>query len=505
MSASANQTPLLEPAEHVFGEGQLQRHLRSGRYPIGMENPYPHDFPGRVRIGEVLAAHDPVGLEHGEHPEFRYRVAGRLISRRGHGKTIFLELQDGSGSIQGVVIRDAVSDAAFEALQAFDIGDIVGVDGCLYVTQRGQLAVSVGEGWLLAKALLPPPAKHGGLEDLESRYRHRELDLMANESTRDLFVTRSRTVSAIREWLSTEGFIEIEAPVMQALAGGANARPFVTHHNALERDLSLTVSGELHLKRCLVGGLDRVYALGRCFRNEGISHKHSPEFTLLEWEKAYDDYRGVQRDVEALIVGVAEQVLDATKIEQHDGQVIDLGAPWQRVSVHGVIAERLGIDIDAATWEELTFPFGQVIPEDVGWGQVVCGLYSHLIEPQLIAPTIVYDFPLEFSPIVKRHRTDPRLIEHFELVIRGMEIGCGDSELNDPIEQRQRFIDQRHRRRLDEGEEAHPADEEFVHAMEYGMPPAGGAGIGIDRLLAIYTGAETLRQVIPFPTLRGIS
>jgi lysyl-tRNA synthetase class 2 len=290
--------------------------------------------------------------------------------------------------------------------------------------------------------------------------------------------------------------------VLQTLAGGANARPFLTHHNALDRDLSLTISGEFHLKRCVVGGLERVYMLDKCFRNEGISHKHSPEFTLLEWEMAYADYHDVHDYMEALIAGVAQRVLGTTAIEQHDGLTLDLTPPWPRIKVRDAIRERVGVDIDTAPRAELIEPLRERVPEHATWGQLVEALYSKLVEPHIEQPAIFYDFPVEFHPVVKRHRERPELIEHFEVVMRGIEVGSGSSELNDPDEQRRRFVEQRNRRPLDEGEEPYPADEEFVRAMEHGMPPLGGAGIGVDRLLAIFTGRETLREVIPFPALR---
>jgi lysyl-tRNA synthetase class 2 len=482
----------------VMGErrAKVQR-LRAA----GVE-PYPHDFPERTQIAAIHAIHDPEGLEAGEHAEWRYRIAGRVIAHRGHGKTSFVDVRDASGQIQVVARLETVEEALFQRMLELDVGDLVGIDGCVYITRNGQLSLAVKECTLLAKALRAPAAKHHGLEDLETRYRRRELDLIANEATRELFITRARTIAALRDHMNEHGFIEIETPVLQTLAGGANARPFVTHHNALDRELSLTISGEFHLKRCVVGGLERVYMLDKCFRNEGISHKHSPEFTLLEWEMAYADYRDVYSYMEALIAGVATSVLGRTVIEQHDGLALDLTPPWPRIKVRDAILKRTGLDIDAAERAALTEPLGARVPDHATWGQIVEALYSKLVEPQIVQPTIVYDFPVEFHPVVKRHRERPELIEHFEVVMRGIEVGSGSTELNDPDEQRQRFVEQRNRRPLDEGEEPYPADEEFVRAMEHGMPPLGGAGIGVDRLLAILTGRETLREVIPFPALR---
>jgi lysyl-tRNA synthetase class 2 len=468
--------------------------------------PYPHDFPDRTMIARLHAAHDPQALGAGDHGELRYRIAGRIVARRGHGRTLFVDLRDGSGWIQVVARLQVCGEELMKRMDELDMGDLVGIAGHVYVTPGGQLSLAVEAVTMLAKALRAPAAKHHGLEDLETRYRRRELDLIANAATRELFVLRARTIAALREWMNEHDFIEIETPVLQTLAGGANARPFVTHHNALDRDLSLTISGEFHLKRCIVGGLERVYMLDKCFRNEGISHKHSPEFTLLEWEMSYADYHDVHDFMEALIAGVAQRVLGTTVVEQHDGVTLDLTPPWPRVKVRDAILERLRVDIDAAPREQLIAPLlargGEPVPEHATWGQIVEALYSKLVEPHVEQPTIFYDFPVEFHPVVKRHRERPELIEHFEVVMRGIEVGSGSSELNDPDEQRLRFIEQRNRRPLDAGEEPYPADEEFVRAMEYGMPPLGGAGIGVDRLLAIFTGRETLREVIPFPALR---
>jgi lysyl-tRNA synthetase class 2 len=499
-----------------------ERRAKVQRLRAAGVEPYPHDFPGRTAIGAILATQDPLTLGPGEHPEISYRIAGRMVARRGHGRTVFLDVRDGSGSIQTVARLDSAGEGPMRRVEELDVGDLVGIEGPVYVTPRGQLSLAVRECTLLAKALRPPAARHHGLEDVETRYRRRELDLIANESTRELFVTRARTIAALREWMNMHGFVEIETPVLQTLAGGANARPFVTHHNALDRDLSLTISGEFHLKRCVVGGLERVYMLDKCFRNEGISHKHSPEFTLLEWEMAYADYHDVHDYMEALIVGVARRVLGTTTIEQHDGSTLDLTPPWPRVKVRDAILEHVGVDIDTADRTALIEPLERRggarggegvggrgeggtdgrVPDHITWGQIVEALYAKLVEPHVVAPTIFYDFPVEFHPVVKRHRERPELIEHFEVVMRGIEVGSGSTELNDPDEQRRRFVEQRNRRPLDEGEEPYPADEEFVRAMEHGMPPLGGAGIGVDRLLAILTGRETLREVIPFPALR---
>lgn len=494
-------TPMAPPTERE-ALAIDERRAKAAALRARGEDPYPHDFAGRTLIADLQAEQDPRTLGAGERPELRYRIAGRVVARRGHGKTLFMDLRDVSATIQVMARHDDAGEQLMARMEELDVGDLVGIDGHVYVTPRGQLSIAVDAVHMLAKALRPPAARHHGLEDIETRYRRRELDLIANESTRELFLTRARTIAALREAMNEHGFVEIETPVLQTLAGGANARPFLTHHNALDRDLSLTISGEFHLKRCVVGGLERVYMLDKCFRNEGISHKHSPEFTLLEWEMAYADYHDVHDYMEALIAGVAQDVLGTTVIEQHDGLVLDLTPPWPRIKVREAIGERVGVDIDTAPRAELIAPLGERVPDHATWGQIVEALYSKLVEPEIVQPTIFYDFPVEFHPVVKRHRERPELIEHFELVMRGIEVGSGSTELNDPDEQRTRFIEQRNRRPLDEGEEPYPADEEFVRAMEHGLPPLGGAGIGVDRLIAILTGRETLREVIPFPALR---
>jgi lysyl-tRNA synthetase class 2 len=415
-----------------------------------------------------------------------------------------MDIRDVSGQIQTVARLESLGEELFGQVGELDLGDLVGIEGPLYMTQNGQLSLGVRGVTMLAKSLRPPPDKHHGIEDVEARYRQRELDLIANESTRELFVTRARTIAAVRDWMNENGFVEVETPVLQVLAGGANARPFLTHHNALDRDLSLTISGEFHLKRCVVGGLERVYMLDKCFRNEGISHKHSPEFTLLEWEMSYADYHDVHDYMEALIVGVAERVLGKLRIEQQSGETIDLTPPWPRITMRDAILQKTGIDVYEASTEELARTLGEDVHDAATWGQIAAEIYSKRVEPEIVQPTIIYDYPVEFHPVVKRHREDPRMIEHFEMVIRGIEVGSGSSELNDPIEQRERFVEQRNRRPLDAGEDPYPADEEFVQAMEYGMPPLGGAGIGLDRLIAIFTGRETLREVIAFPALRDV-
>ncbi len=458
-------------------------------------DPFPHQFPGVEPVAAVRADHD--GLEPGEETTVSHRVAGRLAARRGQGKMAFLDLVDRSGRIQLQARVDELGPDGMEQLLGLDLGDLVGIDGTAFCSRRGELSLRVSAFTLLAKSLRPPPEKHHGLTDVETRFRHRELDLIANEDARALFILRSRIISAVRRFLDGEGFIEVETPVLQPLYGGAAARPFTTHHNALDRELYLRIATELYLKRLIVGGLERVYELGKDFRNEGISHKHNPEFTMLEWYEAYADYSDVADRCERLVAFVAAEV-------GYTGEV-DLSPPWRRETLAGAILDRTGIDIlalrdrDALAAEMRTR--GLAAPEDDTWPQLVDELLSKHVEPTLVAPTFLLDYPVELSPFAKRHRSADGLVERFEAYVGGMEVANAFTELNDPDEQRRRFEQQRALAGAGD-EEAQPYDEAFVQALEHGMPPTGGIGIGIDRLVMIMTGRRSIREVVLFPAMR---
>ncbi len=443
-------------------------------------DPYPHEFDGVTPIAAVHEAHD--GLEAGEETDAAYRVAGRLTARRGHGGAAFLDLVDRSGKLQVHAKRDVLTEDSFDTLTSLDLGDLIGVDGTAFKSRRGELSLRATSWTLLAKSLRPPPEKFHGLEDVETRYRHRELDLIANEEIRELFMLRSRVISALRRWLDERGFVEVETPVLQPLYGGALARPFVTHHNALDRDLYLRIADELYLKRLIVGGLERVYEIGKDFRNEGVSHKHNPEFTMLEWYEAYADYEDIAARLEELIAFVAGEV-------GYDGP-IDFSAPWRRLTLRKAILERTGLDV--ATDE---------LPGEGTWAKRVDDLLSKHVESELQDPTFILDYPKELSPFAKDHRSEPGLVERFECFAGGMEFANAFSELNDPDEQRARFEQQR----ADEAagdEETQPYDEDYVRALEQGMPPTGGIGIGIDRLVMILSGRRSIREVVLFPAMR---
>ena len=461
--------------------------------------PFPHDFDGVASIASVHAAHD--ALEAGAETDAAYRLAGRLAARRGHGKAAFLDLVDRSGRIQLHARLDVLGEESFERLTDLDLGDLIGVDGTAFKSRRGELSLKLDDWTLLAKSLRAPPEKFHGLEDTETRYRRRELDLIANLDARDLFLLRSRVVAAIRRHLDAAGFLEVETPVLQPLYGGAAAQPFTTHHNQLDRELYLRIATELYLKRLVVGGLERVYELGKNFRNEGVSPKHNPEFTMLEWYEAYADYEDAAARLEQLVHSVADEVGYAGEI--------DFTPPWRRVTLREAIEERTGVDIlaarDPCSLVDAARAHGidDLDPSET-WARLVDDLLSKHLEPHLAQPTFVLDYPEELSPFAKAHRSAPseeRLVERFECFVGGIEIANAFSELNDPDEQRARFEAQA--RDLDAGDEdAHPYDEDFVRALEQGMPPTGGLGLGIDRLVMLLSGRQSIREVLLFPAMR---
>jgi lysyl-tRNA synthetase class 2 len=457
--------------------------------------PFPHQFSGVEAIEDVLARH--AELAAGEETEVSHRVAGRLAARRDSGRAAFLDLVDRSGRIQLHARVDELGEEGFERLVSLDLGDLIGVDGVAVRTRRGELSLRVGAFTLLAKSLRPPPDKHHGLSDVETRFRRRELDLIANESSREVFVARARIVSAVRRRLDEDGFIEIETPVMQPLYGGGHALPFTTHHNALDRTLYLRVATELYLKRAIVGGLERVYELGKDFRNEGLSPKHNPEFTMLEWYEAYADYEDAARRLEAVVAAAAATVSEPA---------VTVAAPWRRVKLYDAIAEHTGIDVAALrTQAELAAAIRarELALETDGqtWAGLVDDLLSKYVEAKLVEPTFVFDYPVELSPFAKAHRSVEGLVERWEAFAGGIEIANAFSELNDPDEQRARFLEQRDAAAAGDAE-AQPFDEAFLMALEQGMPPTGGVGLGIDRLVMVLLGLRSIREVVMFPALR---
>ncbi len=447
----------------------------------------PRRFPDRVEVAEVRSEAEV--LEAGEEGSATRRLAGRVMARRGHGKLVFLDLVDRSGRIQ------LLCDVARTGPIDLNLGDVVGAAGSPARTRRGEPSLAVDTLELLARTKRPLPDTFHGLTDIEARYRRRYLDLLMNEDTRADFRLRTRMVSAIRRYLDEHGFLEVETPVLQPRYGGAFAEPFVTHHNELDTDLYLRIATELYLKRLIVGGLERVYELGKDFRNEGVSFKHNPEFTMLEWYEAYADYRDTMARIEELVSTVALETLGGTKVAFR-GHSIDLAPPWRRLPFVQALEEHDLWTRDADDLRARLAERGLDTSHDADWAQLVDHAFSHLVEPSLVSPTIVHDYPVALSPFARARPDDPELVERFEYFVGGMELGNAFSELNDAEEQARRFEAQRG---LAGGE---PGDPDYVEALSYGMPPTGGLGLGIDRLAMVLTGRETIRDVILFPALR---
>ena len=460
-------------------------------------DPYPHCYHPSHAIKEAVAL-----FERGEKAE-NISLAGRIMARRSMGKMIFADIRDSSAKIQLCFRYDILGEENFELLNEIDIGDIIGAEGKLFRTKAGEITLEVSQFTILCKSLRPLPEKWHGLVDTDKRYRQRHLDLISNEETRNIFMSRSKIITAIRNFLDSRGFVEVETPVLQPEAGGAAATPFTTHYQALDNDFYLRIALELHLKRLIVGGFDKVYEIGRAFRNEGISVKHNPEFTLLECYQAYSDYTDMMSLVEEMASYVAREVLGDTKITIN-GNIINLAPPWQRVYLRDAIKNYCDIDFedypDATSLRSKMEEKGMEVDPNKGRGKLVDELISTFVEPNLIQPTFLIDYPAEMSPLAKRKRGNERLVERFEGFINGMEIANAFTELNDPIDQRERFKQQMKERVGDE--EVEIADEDFLEALEYGMPPTGGLGIGIDRLVMLLTRQISIREVILFPQLK---
>jgi len=466
-------------------------------------NPYPYGYHRSHTTQQALALLKE--QEEGGTAETPVvNLAGRVMANRPMGKVSFLDIRDGSGKIQLSFRNDLLSEDTLKLLKDIDIGDIIGVSGRLFRTKAGEPTLEVEDLTLLAKSLQPLPEKWHGLSDIDTRYRQRYLDLIANTEAKEIFHMRSQVITAIRQFLNRRGFIEVETPVLQPSAGGALARPFTTHHHALDQDFYLRIAPELHLKRLIIGGFDKVYELGRSFRNEGISTKHNPEFTMLESYETYADYNDVMAMLEEMVTEVAQQVLGTNKVE-FGGNIIDFKPPWQRLQLRQAIKEYSGIDFnkypDADSLRAGMRKKNIEVDPQKDRGRLIDELISSFVEPKLIQPTFLLDYPIEMSPLAKRKPDDERLVERFEAFAGGMEIANAFTELNDPIEQRQRFLQQR-RERQTEGEVVETVDEDFLLALEYGMPPTGGLGVGIDRLVMLLTGQPSIRQVILFPQLK---
>ena len=451
-------------------------------------------YGGRFDVSESIAT-----ARQNPTPDREVRLAGRVLSHRDMGKSLFADIKDSTAKIQIYIKKQDIGEEPFDLFKNFiDLGDIVGVSGKLFTTHAGELTVKVETVTLLSKSIQPLPKEWYGIKDIETRLRQRYLDLILNDNVRETFVIRSRVVAEIRKFLDSRGFMEVETPMMQPIAGGAVAKPFRTHHEALNIDLFLRVAPELYLKRLLVGGFERVYEINRNFRNEGISRRHNPEFTMLEVYQAYGDYETMMDLAQGLVVSVAESIVDSLLIKRHDGQEIDLTPPWRRVTYRELVEERIGKEWFTLTPEERrtrAANMGVEFPPGAPDYEVTNAIFEKVIEPTLMNPTFVTHLPAELVVLAKPNKQDPNIVDVFELVINGQEIAPAYSELNDPVLQRVRLLMQAkgHDEKL---------DEDFLLALEHGMPPAGGMGMGIDRLVMMLTGAESIRDVILFPLLR---
>lgn len=469
-------------------------------------DPFGKRFERSHSSNELLEAYDQFSKEElaEKEEETSISFAGRIMTKRGKGKAGFAHVQDLNGQIQIYVRKDSVGEEQYELFKNADIGDIVGIEGVMFKTKVGELSIKATSFTLLSKALRPLPDKYHGLKDIEQRYRQRYLDLITNPESRQTFVTRSRIIQSMRRYLDGQGFLEVETPMMHSIAGGASARPFVTHHNALDIELYMRIAIELHLKRLIVGGLERVYEIGRVFRNEGVSTRHNPEFTMLELYEAYADYKDVMSLTENMIAHIAQEVLGTTTVQYGEDE-INLAPEWTRLHMADAVKQYTGVDF----WKEMTDEeahalakeHGVAVTEHMQFGHVLNEFFEQKVEHELVQPTFIYGHPVEISPLAKKNDEDPRFTDRFELFIVRREHANAFTELNDPIDQRERFEAQL-KEREQGNDEAHEMDDDFIEALEYGMAPTGGLGIGIDRLVMLLTNSPSIRDVLLFPQMR---
>lgn len=468
-------------------------------------DPFGDKFERTHLATELVTAFDQYSKEELEEKAISTTVAGRIMTKRGKGKAGFAHIQDFSGQVQLYLRKDSIGDEAYAFFNTADLGDIVGVTGTVFKTKVGELSVKVSDFQVLTKALRPLPEKFHGLKDIEQRYRQRYLDLITNHDTKETFVMRSKIIQAMRRYLDDASFLEVETPMMHSIPGGASARPFSTHHNALDIPLYMRIAIELHLKRLIVGGMERVYEIGRVFRNEGVSTRHNPEFTMLELYEAYADYHDIMNLVENMVAHIAVEVTGSTTVIYGEDE-INLKPAWKRVHMVDIIKEYTGVDF----WQEMTDDTAKGLAKEhnidikdtMTFGHIVNEFFEQRVEDQLVQPTFVYGHPVEISPLAKMNKEDKRFTDRFELFIVRREHANAFSELNDPIDQRQRFEAQV-REKEQGNDEAHEMDEDFLEALEYGMPPTGGLGIGIDRLVMLLTNSPSIRDVLLFPQMRN--
>lgn len=481
-----------------------QRRAKVDSFMDAGQNPFANDFKVTHNSAQIDAAHADDDKDALEKISVEYRIAGRVMARRDFGKAAFLQLQDGSGRLQVYVARNLVGEDVFELFRKIDIGDVIGVAGAPFRTKTNELSLRAAEFKLLTKSLLPLPEKWHGLTDVETRYRQRYLDLIVNPDVKDVFRKRSRIVSLIRDFMIANDYLEVETPMMQPIAGGATARPFVTHHNTLKMDLFLRIAPELYLKRLVVGGFDRVFEINRNFRNEGISIQHNPEFTMMEFYRAYATYHDLMDFTEELICSVTRDVCGGLVIP-YGGKEVDLTPPWDRLTLKESIVKYGGVEMslleDRSRCLEYAARLGLELKSDIGHGKLLAELFDEVVEPKLWQPTFITEYPTEISPLSRKNDQNPEVVDRFELFIVGRELANAFSELNNPIDQKYRFLKQLEEKAAGD-DEAHAMDEDYIRALEYGLPPTAGEGIGIDRLVMLLTNSASIRDVILFPQLR---
>ncbi|WP_156290016.1 lysine--tRNA ligase [Oceanobacillus salinisoli] len=488
-----------------LNEQMLVRRDKLNEYREQGLDPFGEKFDRTHLASEIFEKYEPFSKDELQEKEEQATVAGRIMTKRGKGKAGFTHIQDLSGQIQIYVRKDMIGEQAYEIFKTIDLGDIIGVTGDIFRTNTGELSIKAKEFQLLTKSLRPLPEKYHGLKDIEQRYRQRYLDLITNMESKQTFIERSKIIQSMREYLNSHGYLEVETPMMHSIPGGAAARPFVTHHNALDIPLYMRIAIELHLKRLIVGGLEKVYEIGRVFRNEGVSTRHNPEFTMIELYEAYADYHDIMELTENLIAHIAKDVFSKTKITYGEYEV-DLEPKWKRLHMADAVKEQTGVDFWKKMSDEearqLAKEHGVEVKDTMTFGHVLNEFFEQKVEETLIQPTFIYGHPVEISPLAKKNKEDERFTDRFELFIVGREHANAFSELNDPIDQRERFEAQV-KEREEGNDEAHLMDDDFLEALEYGMPPTGGLGIGIDRLVMLLTDSPSIRDVLLFPQMRN--
>ncbi|MCH1641733.1 lysine--tRNA ligase [Paenibacillus timonensis] len=500
MSEEINNQEAMEVSELL----QIRRDKLDELRGLGVD-PFGKKYERNHMAGDILRQYDELSKEELEEKHVEVSIAGRIMAKRGMGKASFAHLQDLSGKIQIYVRQDSVPEVKYEAFSILDLGDIVGVTGEVFKTKTGETTIKVKDLEVLSKSLYPLPDKYHGLKDVELRYRQRYVDLIVNPEVQQTFIKRSRIIQSMRRYLDSLGYLEVETPTLHGIAGGAAARPFITHHNALDMQLYMRIAIELHLKRLIVGGLEKVYEIGRVYRNEGISTRHNPEFTMIELYEAYADYKDIMALTENMIAHIAQEVL-GTQVVNYQGHEVNLTPQWRRVSMVDAVKEVTGVDFGVQMSNEEAHRLAKEhkvpVEPHMTFGHILNAFFEQFVEETLIQPTFVYGHPVEISPLAKKNEEDPRFTDRFELFIVAREHANAFTELNDPIDQRQRFEAQLLEREQG-NDEAHEMDEDFIRSLEYGMPPTGGLGIGVDRLVMLLTDSASIRDVLLFPHMRS--